>query len=275
MPETILVALDGSIDALNAATIALHIAYTEQLHLKCIYIVDESLCLNPYVDAGDELGRSDMPDSRDELIRWFEAKGELILSSFRQTCDQAGVDVETEVLFGGVTEIILDRATNASLLSMGRRGNTHSQSLEQLGEHFIHIAHHTPTPLLVGGNESRIIKRLFLMNERSAGIDVAVQWARRLNKDLSASTVVCSIGRDGQEDNTVGIKSELDSLGLGDFSLTNACLEDPPDLIEKAQGSQSGMIIMNGHHHLSIIEMFIGSPVDQILRLSQLPALLV
>ena len=68
----IVVAHDGSLAALAAATIAIQIAHSLDLSVHGLYVVDETLALETYADYGRELEVDSEPVSRSELLARFE-----------------------------------------------------------------------------------------------------------------------------------------------------------------------------------------------------------
>ena len=139
----ILVADDDSSEAHAAAKAAFQIAKVQDLAVRGLYVVDESLALDTYASYQAELpllsdsndcGRE--PKSRAELMRWFENQGALALDWLQTAGKEAGVPVATELLAGGVSELVLRDAAKARLLAIGRRGHGHKDASESLGHNF-------------------------------------------------------------------------------------------------------------------------------------------
>ena len=269
-----LVVLDGSVTALNAAHLAIQIARVERQKILGLYIVDETLVLDPYASYQKELGRDEGPSSRAELIEWFEAIGTIALDQLKQLCDQGNVPVETQILFGGVQELILDHAAKAQMLTLGRRGKGHDSDPGHLGRNFRHIAHHAHIPLLVGGDIFRPIKHLLLLHDTSPRFDLALDWTARLHKNFSTDVNVAAI--DQAETNTISqdIQERLFQRGLVDYHHIPLKEENGSGVLDVIVESKADLILVGGYRHPEILEWLVGGRTDQILRQIQLPVLI-
>lgn len=275
MPDSILVAVDGSVAAQNAADIAIQIARNENLGVKGVYIVDEALVLDPYSDYQHELGRDDGPASRQELIEKFENKGGLILEQLRSRCRQVDVDVETQILFGGVLELVLDRAKKCDLLSIGRRGNEHAGELNTLGRHFLHIAHQVDIPVIIGGEISRTVKRLFLIYRGRTRAEPVIDWTIRLQRTLDADLTVAVFDHTDQGEDLEDARRYLEERGVEDYSIIDQRPTSSSQLAATLFESQADLILMHGYRHSEFFNKLFGSFNDEVLLQSQLPILMV
>lgn len=275
MPDSILVAVDGSIVAQNAADLAIKIARNENLRIIGLYIVDEALLLDPYSEYQLELGRDDGPASRQELIEKFETKGGLILDQLRSRCRQVDVDVETQMLFGGVQELILDRATQANLLSLGRRGNEHAGLLDHMGSHFLHIAHQLDIPVIIGGEINRNVKRLFLIYRGRTRAEPVIDWAIRLQRTLDASLTVGVFDHADQSEDFEDVHRIMKGRGLVEYSVIDQRTTAASKLAATLFESQADLILMHGYRHSEFFNKLFGSFNDEVLLQSQLPILMV
>jgi nucleotide-binding universal stress UspA family protein len=98
----IVIAQDGSPSALAATGIAIQIAQSQGLSIHGLYVVDETLALDPYVNYHRELESERSPASRTELLAWFKEQGDAALQLLESRCRAAGVPVRAELLAGGV-----------------------------------------------------------------------------------------------------------------------------------------------------------------------------
>jgi nucleotide-binding universal stress UspA family protein len=269
-----LVVFDGSLTAQNAAQLAIQIALVEQQKILGLYIVDETLVLDPYGSYQEELGRNDQPNSREQLTEWFEEVGSIFLDQLKQLCDQAAIPVETQILFGGVPELILDNAAGAQVLSLGRRGRGHSSDPEHLGSNFRQIAHHTHIPLFVGGDIYRPVNHLFLLYDGSPHFDWALDWTVRLQHDLSAAVTVAAMDQVDPNKISTEIREQMLQHGLIDYHHRPLRDESIAGILEAIMEFETDLILIGGYHHPEILEWLAGGSIDQILRQSQLPVLI-
>ena len=193
----LLVAQDGSPAAQAAANVTVQIAQSQDAPVSGLYVVDEALILDTYADYGRELGNVPDVTSRDDLITWFKKQGENALRELEARCQAAQVAATTDLLFGGVPEMVLREADRPQLLALGRRGHGHASDSGYLGRNFRAIAHHTLRPMLVGGDEERSMERLLLAYNGSEHAQHALAWAILLQRTLHSDVVVLSVKENG------------------------------------------------------------------------------
>jgi nucleotide-binding universal stress UspA family protein len=269
-----LVVLDGSTTAQNAARLAVQIAKVEHQKILGLYVVDETLVLDTFASYQKELGRNDRPDSRAELTEWFEAIGDIALDQLKQLGDREDVPVETQLLFGGVPELILESVANAQMLTLGRRGRGHATDPGHLGSYFRQIAHHTQVPILVGGDIYRPIKHLFTLNDGSPGFDRALEWTVRLQRHLSTNVNVAVMDLEDPNQIPPDIQEQMLQHGLVNFHHRPLREESISAVLEEVLASGTDLILCGGYRHPEILEWLVGGRTDQLLRQSQLPVLI-
>jgi nucleotide-binding universal stress UspA family protein len=272
--QKIVVAVDGSVTAQNAVEVAIQIARAESQLVEGFYVVDEPLILDPYADYVKELGSDRGMASRVDLLECFKELGLSVLDQLRDQCASLGVPVITEVLTGGIPEIILDQARQASFLALGRRGNRHASVSDHLGENFRQIAHYADVPVIVGGDTVTPIKRLFLIYDGSEKANLAFKLALRFEQTLAAKVTIGLTGHMYLEDNPNDLLFRLSEGGIAKNDLVDLRSKPVYKVVETITERQADLIIMAGYRHPEIIEWLVGSPNDQILRQSSLPAVI-
>ena len=281
----ILVADDDSSEAHAAAKAAFQIAKVQDLAVRGLYVVDESLALDTYASYQAELpllsdsndcGRE--PKSRAELMRWFENQGALALDWLQTAGKEAGVPVATELLAGGVSELVLRDAAKARLLAIGRRGHGHKDASESLGHNFRKIAHHAHLPMLVGGKERPSLHRLLLAYHGQAHADDALTWTAKMQRDLSAEVTVLAIRED--TDSSHGavsleeIENRLAHSDLAACRFLTAKGHPSNEIAAAAVANDVDLIILGRYRHSAVLEWLVGSTVDRLLRATSLPVLI-
>lgn len=269
-----LVVVDGSVTAQNAAHLAVNLARIARQKISGLYIVDANLVLDPYANYQKELGRTDQPESRTELTEWFEAVGNRALQQLTQLCNQADIPVKTQLLFGGVSEIILDRAATAQMLTLGRRGREHAAEPGNLGGNFRHIAHHARIPLLVGGDIDRPINHIFLLHDGSPNFQIALDWTVRLQRSLAAAVSVGVMEQGDPLPIEAEIKAQFIQHGLTDYHLSQFQQEDINGVLKLIHQANADLLLVGGYRHPEILEWLAGGSIDRLLRESQLPVLI-
>jgi nucleotide-binding universal stress UspA family protein len=200
-PNSILAAVDGSPGSDAAIAFALRIAPAMGLSICGIYVIEESLVLDPYASYAAEIGDPERLPTRDDLLVKLEHRGEEMLERLVERSHAAGVQVTTRVLLGGVQPTLLQQAHDAELLALGRSGARHAAKAGELGSHFHGIARHCPRPLLVGTSEVGELRRLLVPYDGSPSAGAALGWAVRLRRPLDADVLIVNISADEQPRN--------------------------------------------------------------------------
>jgi nucleotide-binding universal stress UspA family protein len=268
----IVVAQDGSPAALAAAHIAIQIARSQNLSVHGLYVVDELLALDSYADYHRELESEDAPVSRAELLTWFEEQGDAALQRLEVRCEAAGVPLATELVAGGVPEMVLRASEQARLLALGRRGHGHEGDPDHLGQSFRAIAHHTHVPLIIGGGEERTVRRLLLAYDGGKHAQAALTWASLLQRTLPADVTVVAVQENGLEEANEWL-AEARSQLAGCRCLHRLGQPDS-EIVAAAEENQADLIVMGRYRHTALLEGLLGSTVDRVLRGTQLPVLM-
>jgi len=273
--KKIVVALDGSDTARNAAETAIQIAAATSLMVEGFYIVNEHLILDPYANYSRELGSDPGFVSRDSLIDKFERVGFPLLDQLAKSCFAKDVNCITNLLLGGVPELILENARQASFLALGRRGNSHASDADHLGENFRRIAHHANIPMIVGGDLVRPIKRILWVYEGSNQSSLATTWVPTLQQAFNAELIVSLMGEKEISDQPEVFDSKFSDMGIKVDRFMDLRLELMDELIAATNTAGADLIIMAGYRRPEIVTWLVGSPVEEILRRNPLPVLIV
>jgi nucleotide-binding universal stress UspA family protein len=281
----ILVADDDSSEARAAAKAAFQIARVQDLAIRGLYVADESLTLDTYASYqaelpilpdSDDYGRE--PTSRAELMRWFENQGTLALDRLQASGKEAGVSVTTELLAGGISELVLRNAAKARLLAIGRRGHGHKEVSDSLGHNFRKIAHHVHLPMLVGGKKTPSLHRLLLAYHGQAHANDALNWAIKLKRDLSAEVIVLAIREDTDSGNGAVSLEEIENrLAHSDLAACRFLTgqgRPANEIAAVAVANDVDLIILGRYRHSAVVEWLVGSTVDRLLRATSLPVLI-
>jgi nucleotide-binding universal stress UspA family protein len=275
MSNRILVAIDGSLPAQAAASLAIQIAPSQNLSIRGLYVVDDRLVMDSYADYHAELGRVEEAASRADLVNQFKKQGDAALLWLESRCRDGNIPVTTDLLFGSVPELALQEAARAKLLALGRRGHDHAADASHLGRNFRAIAHHAHQPMLVGGDEQRPIQRLLLAYNGSEHATSALAWTTLLQRTRQSEVIVLAV----QENTSASqpwlseMHTQLDTSGLASYRFV--CREGQPaaEIVAAASEHQVDLIVMGRYRHAAVLEWLIGSTLDRVLRGTQLPVL--
>jgi len=121
--NSILLAVDGSSTAKAAAYAATQMATVLQWGINALYVVDVTQVFEPYGNTSKELSELGDEIPHEQKISLFKEQGSFALMEIEDICQQMHVPLTTEILFGGVPDIILQASKGYNLLAIGRRGN--------------------------------------------------------------------------------------------------------------------------------------------------------
>jgi nucleotide-binding universal stress UspA family protein len=284
--KTIVVAQDGSPAARAAANTAIHIAQHLKLEVRGLYIVDESMILDTYVDHFSELRRTRFVSqlngggtlhSRNDLVDILAERGHSTLRWLKDRCRIARVNANSELLVGGITTMILRKSRNAFLLALGRRGLRYAGDPHRLGHHFRAIAHHAHLPLLVGGSPIGTLHRLLLGYNNSENAQRALDFACQLQRSLSIEMTILGVHEGDDESVTrhwlTEARARLEEQEATNYHFSTKKGRVAQEIAKTAAKTRSNLIVMGGYRHNALIEWIVGSTLDQVLRNTQLPVL--
>lgn len=268
----ILVPQDGSTSAHAAAQIAIQIAKGQALSVHGLYVVDEALALDTYADHRHEVESSEEPVSSADLVAWLEEQGSAALQRLEIRCQAAGVPVTTELIAGGIPDMVLRASEQAQLLAIGRRGHGHEGEPSRLGQSFRTIAHRAYLPLVIGGDEERNVRRLLLAYDGTQHTTPALAWASSLQRTLPAEVAVVSVQEN--ESQRAGEWWEKVRAQLPGCECLHRLGQPAGEIVAAAGETQADLIILGRYRHTALLEWLTGSTVDRVLRGTQLPVLM-
>lgn len=277
---TILVAVDGSQTARNAANVAVRLARMQGYGIRGLYVVDETLALEAYSDYQRELTFKVDPDEDVEPIAQMEAQGALALDQVEVMCKEASVPFEGELLLGSITDMILDRAQNAMLIAMGRRGNRHAGQPDRLGDHFWQVVHKAPVPIIASGDViPEHVRRLLFVSTGDETSLKALHGAAILQRDLEAEVIVALAGNPNEEEAQQRQEQVLARIPKEDrphYHFVRHPAKKAEAIVAVAQDQQADLIVMSAHRRrLALLDEWLGSPLDKVLQETQLPVIIV
>lgn len=245
----IMVAISGAPEGWNALEQALIIARREGAHLHGLHIVKDKVALN----------------------------GEAALAvkaEFEQRCAQAGITGQLRLEAGDISREICGRARWSDLLIANLAYPPGKQPLARLSSGFRTLIQRCPLPLLATPRRSTGLTRALLAYDGSPKAEEALFIATYLAGKWQLPLVVVTVatGDVGQatldqaqkylEDHNVQATYVLEKGQVGEAVLST--------------GRDHGcdLIIMGGYGANPVLEVVLGSSVDQVLRESEKPMLI-
>ncbi|NOZ70768.1 MAG: universal stress protein [Chloroflexi bacterium] len=276
----ILVAVDGSHTARNAATMAIQLAKIQGYGIHALYVVDEALALVAYSDFHRELTFRIESNEDDGPMALLETQGALALEEIKIMAKESGVPVETEMLLGNVEDLILDRAQRALMVAIGRRGNRHADKPEHLGAHFWQVAHRASVPVLAGGDIApERVQRLLLTFTGNEPSLKAMQRVSVWQRDLDAEVIVVFTGDPSDAQAQEWQEQVMDRVAKKDrshYHFLRRPERQAEALLAVAKEEDIDFIVVSEHHRpLALLDELLGSPMDRVLQQTRLPVIIV
>lgn len=246
----ILVPVNGRDDGWHALEQAIKIAHQENATLHGLHV----LPLSPTIENPD-------PDQ--------------VKSNFDNRCNEAGVSGNLTIAQGEVVDQICTYATGTDLVVINLSYPTENKLLAKLSPGFHDLVRRCPRPLFVAPQSSREIHCAILAFDGSPKALEALYLAAYLACSWKIQLSVISV----QENGRVGSQSlEKARQYLEARSLSaEYLLKEKPvaeAILNYAEEIDCDLLIMGGYSTNPILQVVIGSTVDQVLRESARPMMI-
>jgi nucleotide-binding universal stress UspA family protein len=275
-PEEILVAVDGSQPSKNAAQAAILFAQKKQVKIHGLYVVGSRMVLEDGIAIKNELSGQPESTMTSQLVDQFESQGDEVLNWLEQQCLTSGVQVTTDIFFGGIPEMILEAAEHALFLALGRRGLAHHDDTSIFGDHFRSIISHQKGPILIGGEDTTELRRIWIILYSEEESSKLISWGKSFQKafccDILISTyhgnetlinIASTALEQFEQNNPVGYKQIIDPVQSGaEIAVALSYFNVDLVIVERYQRNTLGLF--NDKH-----------PLNDVLRSSEVMVLAV
>ncbi len=246
----ILVPLNGKEDGWHALEQAIQVAYKEQATLHGLHVIPES------------------QTEQDPSIQKIKER-------FTNRCIEAGVHGNLTIVQGDVVDQICTYSTGTDLVITNLSHPPEATPLAKLSPGFHDLIRRCPRPLFAAPQSSRDINSAILAFDASPKAFEALYLAAYLACNWQIKLTIISVKENGR----VG-ENSLDQARnyLADRDIqAEYMLEEKPvaeAILKVAQERDSDLLLMGGYSANPILQVVIGSTVDQVLRESARPVLI-
>ncbi|MEJ2599941.1 MAG: universal stress protein [Anaerolineales bacterium] len=198
-----------------------------------------------------------------------------IQQDFNARCAQANVEGRLVLAAGDVTQLICHRARWADLVVTNLAYPPAPQPLAKLGSGFRQLVQRCPRPLLATPQTVSPINRALLAYDGSPKAHEALFVATYLAGRWQISLTVITVSNNGH----IG-KSTLEEARryLERYGVTAEYREEKGSvagtILQVCREIQANLLIMGGYGYNPVLEIVIGSTVDQVLREARTPMLI-
>ena len=245
----ILVAVNGREDGWLAMGQALTVARFEQSHLYGLHVI----------------GQKDDKES---------AHVEGVKSEFYRRCEEAGISGEFSVESGKITPIICDRARWTDLVVVSLAHPPGPQPVQRLSSQFRQLLNRCPRPVLAVPRMIAKFNKLLLAYDGSPKAHEALFVSAYLAEKWRLPLVIETVQNKQVSKEIAGqARTYLQQRNIQATFLEKA--GDPAQIIlDTARAEEISLIIMGGYGQNPLVEVVLGSVVDQILRTRDRPILI-
>ena len=202
------------------------------------------------------------------------ADAKLIQEEFNRRCAEAGVQGELAIAAGDVTNEICGRSRFTDLVIPSLNYPPGTRFLSRLSSGFRDIIQRCPRPVLAVPGVTTLLSSALLAYDGSPKAHEALFVATyRAEKWKIAVTVVTVLGSSVTEQALDAARSYLEAHQV-EASYVSEEGPAAPTIIRTAVTRGCDFIIMGGYGRAPVMEVVLGSSVDQVLRESNLPILI-
>jgi nucleotide-binding universal stress UspA family protein len=285
MIKSILIAVDGSPNALSALRYGLDIAKKADAEIEFLFVKDRRKTQMPYMYTG---GAYDISYERiyippDPQLKEFYEKissdldqyGEKTVQQCRQLAAEYGLKSSGSVEDGFPAEVIAEKGRCADLLMVGQRGENAEYKREMVGSTTEDLVRRSVRPIIVCPEKSWSIDRILFPYDRSRSAENALRFYINSFKGIASDLVLmmADAGKEGEEQ-LQEEKKFLNDHGVQPKLLS--CEGSPvQEVLKVAKSEKSDMIMIGSHGRNKIVDYILGSTTAHVLRKSDVPVLIV
>ncbi|MCP4428345.1 MAG: universal stress protein [Chloroflexi bacterium] len=245
----ILVGVNGRADGWQALEQAIRVAKREQGHLYGLHVV---------------ANRAEV-DSESALA---------VKAEFERRCRETAVPGELSVETGNIMRVITHRARWTDLVVVSLAHPPGDQPVDRLSSGFSQLLRRCPRPMLAVPHTWKKLDRLLLAYDGSPKAEealfVSAYLAGHWHVPLTVATV---LGKRVRSETAVRARAYLESQNIQANYIEKE--GHPAEIILQTTKKQEiDLIIMGGYGHSPVMEIIVGSVVDEVLRTCNRPALI-
>lgn len=246
----ILVPLDGKESGWRALDQAVLVARKEDAVLHGLHIIsDEADRENPTTDQ--------------------------VIQEFEKRCLEAGINGQLAVVVGSITHEICDRARWTDLVVTSLSYPPGPQILDRLDSGFQELIQRCPRPVLTVPQQHNDLKSALIAYDGSPKAEEALFIATHLalRWEISLHVVTAYDGDRIKPETLLQAQTYLEEHAI-DAKLHLVHNDAGSSIVSIANTEQVDLIIMGGYGVSPVIQVVVGSTVDQVLRESNKPVLI-
>ncbi len=281
--NTILTCTDGSIYAPSVYAHAAWAANRMDAAVHILHMLDPNHERAETMDLSGNLTLDNRKELLQELVALEETKnrlgreqGKLIIEEGRRVLTELQVaTITAEQQHGELVESVTRMERNASLVVLGKRGESADFAKLHLGSNLERVIRGSIRPVLVASRKFVPIERFLLAYDGGPSITKAIEFAREnpLLKGLE-----CHLVQAGKIDSNAEWYLQETAGKLREAGYQVEAKAIPGDaakvIAEVVRQSQIHLLVMGAYGHSKIRQLIIGSTTTEMVRTCQIPLLM-
>lgn len=248
----ILVAIDGEEASWNALKYALFAARHEEARVHGLHVVPSE-------------------DQRES------SEAAIVQAEFRRRCEEAGVGGEFVIEVGAVSSRVCERSRWADLVVLSLSYPPGPQPIARLGSGMSAIIRRCPIPVLLVPQTATVphLERLLLAYDGSPKAEEALFVATYISGRWNIPPVIVTVTESGRAASETGARAQgyLEAHGV-ESTLLERQGPVTTEIMVTAEEYECDLIVMGGYGFRPMLEVVLGSTVDEVLRTSRRPVLI-
>tara|TARA_R100000687_G_scaffold65618_1_gene54337 strand:- start:524 stop:1384 length:861 start_codon:yes stop_codon:yes gene_type:complete len=282
----IIACIDGSITSPSVCKASAWVSAKLQAPLDLLHVLDKTEYPKPEnsKNLSGNIGLGSREHLLEELVKLDEKRGRLalehgknILQDARALAQQHGaVEVTTHQRHGGLMETLSDLQDDTRVLVLGRQGQAHENETHSLGSHLENVIRALNKPILITLPEFNTPQQFMIAYDGSETATKALEKVAKsdLLKEMPAHIVMVA-----EDDNNhqAQLNSAVQRLtGVG-FDVTAALIQGAvePALHQYQRDNDIDLLVMGAYGHSRIRQFLVGSNTAKMVRMSDIPILLL
>jgi nucleotide-binding universal stress UspA family protein len=235
------------------------------------YALDQALVLAQR-DGSQLRGLHVLPHNEDDVKEKIEA----LKTEFQRRCAEANVSGELAIEYGNIARQISERAHWADLVITHLSHPPGDKPTERLSSGFHTLIRRCPRPILAVPGNVTLLNRALLAYTDSPKAEEALYIAAYMASKWGIHLTVLTIDHEDQKARKIQkpARQYLKELGIQSDFILHESGSQAEIILKTCANTQSDLILIGGYKAGPVVEVMIGSVVDQILRETRMPVLI-
>lgn len=282
MTKVVLACVDGS---QYVASVCDHASWVARQLNQPVELLHTQIAQHDYLvpaDFGSAVGMAVSAELLEKLTEMDEARSKLEQQKGRMVLDHAaalvaahGVSATTRQEWGGLVDVLTELESRASVVLIGKRGETAQQAANHLGSNLERVVRSSQIPVLVCARDFAPIERLVLAYDDGASARKALDYITQSPLFVGVEVHLIYVGTDNSETRVMlnEAAAVLTNAGRTVHTHITAGTADYA-ITEYVVLHNIQLIVMGAYSHSPLRNFFVGSTTSAILQSAPVSVLL-